>query len=88
MIDFREPDDAGDTKPKRKRKPKPEPAPAKDGAFAQARKIFWADPKQDRATFLAACAAVGMNPKTAVTRFYCLSTGRDASCANESLRGV
>lgn len=58
------------------------------GAFAQARSIFWRDPKQDRATFLAACDDVDINPATAKTRFYCLTTGRDASCSNPTLRGV
>jgi hypothetical protein len=60
----------------------------KPSPFAQARAIFWKDPKQDRATFLAACEAIGMNPATAKTRWYCLTTDRDASCKDPTLRGV
>ncbi|RFC67793.1 hypothetical protein DY251_09375 [Mesorhizobium denitrificans] len=64
-------------------------APAKkESPFAQARKIYWANPSQDRATFLAACAAIQMNTATAKTRFYCLTTGRDASCKDEALRAA
>lgn len=78
-------------KPASKAKVKKAAAPAdvvQDGPFALARSIFWRDPKQDRATFLAACAEKGMNVATAKTRWFCLTTGRDASCTNEKLRGV
>lgn len=86
MITLRNPDET--TKPETKGKSK-KAEPKKDASpFAQARAIFWRDPKQDRATFLAACDAVGMNKATAKTRWYCLTTDRDASCANEALRGI
>jgi hypothetical protein len=81
--------EATKSQPATKAKSKKEAATAaKDSPFAQARAIFWRDPNQDRATFLAACEAVGMNPATAKSRFYCLKTGRDSSCSNPALRGV
>lgn len=90
MINLRNPEPATDKTKVEKpaTKPKAAPADAKESPFAQARAIFWRDPKQERATFLAACADLGMNTATAKTRWYCLTTGRDASCSNANLRGV